>query len=248
MTKRLLVLIPPSQGKSQGGRRRSKAGVFDEALEGSRREVLSALGDFVARALPRELEVAFNARGELLERAVEATNEVLFGRALLAPAWRRYEGIVWNHLDPDSLTPALRRRILVPSGLYGLLSSEDPIADYRLRMNVRLKPLPSLAQFWRPIVTPLLFERAKSSTIVNFLPQEHAASIDFDSLAESHHVVDVHFVANDEKRAVGHDAKAVKGVLARHVLTDGLETIESVRWRGWSVRREGSDVYVAAPQ
>lgn len=248
MTKRLLVLIPPSQSKSLGGRHRSRAGVFDEVLDEPRGRVLSALADFVVRATPRELEGAFNARGALLERALHATNEVVLGRSALAPAWRRYEGIVWGHLDPSSLTSALRRRVLVPSGLYGLLCSEDPIADYRLRMNVRLQPLPSLAQFWRPIVTPLLHDRAKNTTIVNFLPQEHAASIDFRSLEGSHVVVNVHFVANDEKRAVGHDAKAIKGVLARHVLTDGLDAIESVRWRGWCVRRHGSDVYVSAPQ
>ena len=247
MTKRPLVLIPPSLGKSLGGLRRSKEGVFDVVLGEPRRQVLMALGDFVNRATPRELEVTFGARGELLERALHATNDVVSGRAFVAPAWRRYEGIVWNHLDPVSLTPAQRRRVLVPSGLYGLLSSEDPIADYRLRMNVRLKPLPSLAQFWRPVVTPLLKDRTKNTTIVNFLPQEHAASVDFHSLAESRHVVNVHFVANDEKRAVGHDAKAVKGVLARHVLTDGLDAIELVEWRDWRVRRQGSDVFVTAP-
>jgi hypothetical protein len=216
-------------------------------LEEPRRQVLLVLSDFVSRASPRELEVALNARGALLERAVAATIELALGRSPLSLAWRRYEGIVWNHLDPASLTPATRRRILVPSGLYGLLSSEDPIAEYRLRMNVRLKPLPSLAQFWRPIVTPLLHDRAKNSTVVNFLPQEHAASIDFHVLAKSHDVVNVHFVANDGQRAVGHDAKAVKGVLARHILTAGLDAIESVQWRGWRVRRQGSDVFVAAP-
>lgn len=247
MTKRLLVLIPPSLGKSLGGRRRSKEGVFDVVLDEPRHQVLSALSDFVARATARELEATFNARGELLERALQATNDLVLGRALLAPAWRRYEGIVWNHLDPVSLTTPQRRRVLVPSGLYGILSSEDPIADYRLRMNVRLKPLPSLAQFWRPIVTPLLKDRARTTTFVNFLPQEHAASVDFHSLAESHHVVNVHFVANDEKRAVGHDAKAIKGVLVRYVITDGLDAIELVEWRGWRVRRRGSDVFVTAP-
>ena len=247
MTKRLIVLIPPSLGKSLGGRRRSKEGVFDVELDGPRRQVLDALRYFVARATPRELEITFNSKGELLRRAVDATNDVVLGRALVAPAWRRYEGIVWNHLDPFTLTPGQRRRVLVPSGLYGLLSSEDPIADYRLRMNARLRPLPTLAQFWRPIVTPLLEERANNSTIVNFLPQEHAASVDFQTLAQSHRVVHVHFVANDERRAVGHDAKAVKGILARHVLTEGLDAIESVEWRGWRVRRQGSDVIVAAP-
>jgi cytoplasmic iron level regulating protein YaaA (DUF328/UPF0246 family) len=247
VTKRLLVLIPPSLGKSVGGRRKSREGVFDAALDEPRRQVLAALGNFTTGATRRELELTLNAKGELLERAIEASNDVVQGRPLLAPAWRRYEGIVWNHLDPVTLSPAQRRRVLVPSGLYGLLSSEDPIADYRLRMNVRLKPLPTLAQFWRPIVTPLLKDRAKNATIVNLLPQEHAASVDFHSLSESHEVVAVHFVTKDEKRAVGHDAKAIKGILARHVLTNGLEEIELVEWRGWRVRRQGSDVFVAAP-
>jgi cytoplasmic iron level regulating protein YaaA (DUF328/UPF0246 family) len=213
----------------------------------SRGRVLSALSDFVDCASPKELEVAFNARGPLLERALEATTRVVLATAPLAPAWQRYEGVVWSHLDPASLTPALRRRILIPSGLYGLLSSEDPIADYRLRMNVRLKPLPSLANFWRPIVSPLLHEHAKSTTIVNFLPQEHAASIDFHSLAETNEVINVLFVANDGQRAVGHDAKAIKGVLARRVLTEGLGSVETVEWEGWRVRRRGSDVVVTAP-
>lgn len=248
MTRRLQVLIPPSLGKALGGRRHGRAGVFDVVLEGPRRRVRSALGDFVAHATTRELEATFNARGELLARAIEAANEVVLGRALLTPAWRRYEGVVWSHLDPASLTPALRRRVLVPSGLYGLLSGEDPIADYRLRMNVRLSPLPSLAHFWRPIVTPLLHDIAKNSVIVNFLPLEHAASIDLHSLAQNHEVINVHFVANDEKRAVGHDAKAIKGVLARHVLIDGLGSVEAVQWQGWRVRREGSELYVTAPQ
>lgn len=247
MTQRLLLLIPPSLGKSVGGRPTSKGGVFDVALDEPRRQVLSALRHFTAHASLRQLELTLNAKGALLKRAIEAADDAAGGRSLLAPAWRRYEGVVWNHLDPSTLTPAQRRRVLVPSGLYGLLSSEDPIADYRLRMNVRLKPLPSLAQFWRPFVTPLLRDCAMNTTIVNFLPQEHAASVDFQSVAQHHDVVTVRFVAKDEKHAIGHDAKAVKGVLARHVVSEGLEDIESFEWRGWRVRRQGRDVVAAAP-
>jgi cytoplasmic iron level regulating protein YaaA (DUF328/UPF0246 family) len=248
VTQRLLVLIPPSQAKAAGGRRALRRGDFDEVLSEPRSQVRAALRDFVARASTRELETTLGARGPLLERAVQATGEVLSGEAVLAPAWRRYQGVVWGHLDPASLSSALRRRILVPSGLYGLLTSEDPIADYRLKMNVRLKPLPSLASFWRPLLTSILEEGTKNTTLVNLLPQEHAASIDFHSLAERHRVIHVHFVAGDEKRAVGHDAKAVKGIVARHILTRGLESIEELRWQGWSVLRQESNVYVSAPK
>lgn len=143
---------------------------------------------------------------------------------------------------------ALRRRVLVISGLYGLVAGKDPIADYRLAMNAVLTPLPSLAQFWRPTVTELLDARAGRSTIVNLLPRGHAVSVDFATLSEGRRVVHVRFVTADERRAVGHDAKAIKGVVARRLLTDGLEATIDSSWHGWVVRREGMDLLVRAPR
>ncbi|NNN09578.1 MAG: hypothetical protein HKL85_10355, partial [Acidimicrobiaceae bacterium] len=38
----------------------------------------------------------------------------------------------------------------------------------------------------------------------------------------------------------GHDAKAVKGIVARRILDDGLDAIEYFHWRGWRGRiRDG---------
>ncbi|HEY5111937.1 MAG TPA: peroxide stress protein YaaA [Acidimicrobiales bacterium] len=248
MTERLLLLIPPSQSKAVGGRRSTKKGVFDEALMEPRREVLSAVRSFLTTATLKELTTTFNAQGPLLERATAAVRDFENGRIPLLPAWRRYEGVVWTHLDPASLEPAQRRAVLVPSALYGLLSCEDLIADYRLKMNASLAPLGMLARFWRPTLTSVLEEHSRNRTIVSFLPQEHAASIDFAALARSRQVVHVHFVAADESRAVGHDAKAVKGVLARRLLDDGSDVFHFFEWQDWRARREGNHVYVAAPK
>jgi cytoplasmic iron level regulating protein YaaA (DUF328/UPF0246 family) len=246
VAERLFALIPPSQGKAPGGRRQTSVGTFD-VLEGPRREVLDALRTFVATASIAQLEIALGARGPLLQRALAATQQVLEGTAPVLPAWRRYEGVVWSYLAPESMTPAQRRRILVPSGLYGLLAGDDRIAEYRLKMNVRLTNLPPLARFWRPSVTEALLERTTHATIVNFLPKEHVASVDMERVKTRRNVIDVHFVATDESKAVGHDAKAVKGELARAVLREGVAAFSVPERLGWRVERRDSDVIVSAP-
>jgi len=244
VTERLLLLLPPSQGKATGGRRSNKTGVFDAVLAEPRRQVLSSLHALLQTSTLKQRSTLFNAQGRLLERAISSILDFENGKMPLLPAWRRYEGVVWTHLDPSSLAPSQRREILVPSGLYGLLTCEDPIADYRLKMNASLAPLGTLARFWRPTLTSLLEERSKNKTIVNFLPHEHAASIDFTALSKKRRIIDVHFVAADEKRAVGHDAKAVKGVVARRLLVEGTGVLDDMEWQGWKVRREGNDVFV----
>jgi cytoplasmic iron level regulating protein YaaA (DUF328/UPF0246 family) len=163
------------------------------------------------------------------------------------PAWRRYQGVVWSHLDAGTLSPALRRRLLIPSGLYGLVSGEDPIEEYRLAMGASVTPLGPLARFWRPELTELLSEYRPREALVNLLPSEHAASVDFAALSMRRRVITVRFLSPDGERAVGHDAKAVKGVLARQTLLDGVSSLEGMVWNGWRVRHQEDEVLVYAP-
>ena len=88
-----------------------------------------------------DIERALRVHGVLLERAIESSRAVAQGRARLLPAWRRYNGVVWSHLDPVTSSPAHRRRILVPSGLYGVTTAQDHIGDYRMKMNAVLAPV-----------------------------------------------------------------------------------------------------------
>jgi uncharacterized protein len=241
-----LVLIPPSLTKAAGGRRSTRTGLFDEALAEPRQRVREALQRRVGSATTKELEVLLNARGALLAKAVENT-ERLGSEARTLPAWRRYQGVVWTYLDPETLSPALRRRLLIPSGLYGLVSGEDPIDDYRLGMNSSVPPLGRLSTFWRVELTDLLASYKPRAPLVNFLTLEHGASLDFAALSKRRDVINVRFVSSQDDRAVGHDAKAVKGVLARKVLVEGLSSLDATSWQGWSVRLDGLDVTVYAP-
>ena len=185
--------------------------------------------------------------GKLLERALATTDELVGGTASVLPAWRRYSGVVWSGLDPATLTATARRRIIIPSGLYGLTTAADPVADYRLKLLVSLGRLGRLSTFWRPFVTPALARRALGRVVVDLLPAEHAHAVDLTALDPSTRVVRIRFVGHDGRRAVGHEAKSVKGRLARAVLDGGLEAVGGFTCGGWRTIEEDDLVTVVAP-
>jgi len=92
---------------------RASVGAFDTVLEEDRRDVIKALIAMLDGSTTRRQEIVLNARGPLLERALESTRHLADERVARLAAWRRYSGVVWSHLGPASLEPAQRRRILV---------------------------------------------------------------------------------------------------------------------------------------
>ncbi|HUP84731.1 MAG TPA: peroxide stress protein YaaA [Acidimicrobiales bacterium] len=221
----LYVLLPPSEGKAEGGngRWRETSGTFGRRLGAARDEVVEALG--ATTLAPTKL----GARpGPLLDRVTNANRAVAEHRAKALPAHLRYTGVVWEHLRPATLDAHLRRRILVPSALLGLVTAEDPVPDHRLKFDVPLDGIGRLDRFWRAHLTNTIKHHVRPrDTVVELLPQEHAAAIDLEDVAKRRHVVRTTFAG-----ITGHDAKAVKGALARHLLTHGLDD-EPFAWNGW---------------
>ncbi len=223
----LLLLLPPSEGKAAGGagRWRPGSGRFGRRLGQHRSEVIAALAT-PGIATERTLGV----RGELLERAIDATERLGAGTAKALPAWQRYTGVVWEHLDPFTLDDDQRRRTLVPSALLGLATGLDPVPDHRLKFSVSLPDIGRLDRWWRPHVTAVLAALPRGTVIIDLLPNEHRAAIDVNdgALRRRHPVVRVDFT-DVRGAAVGHDAKAAKGRLARHLLIHGLPGVD-----GWT--------------
>ncbi|MDH3755482.1 MAG: peroxide stress protein YaaA [Acidimicrobiia bacterium] len=205
----MLVLVPPSEGKSIGGRGRWKpgSGRFGRALRTARIEVaaelVAAIGDEAGAA--RLLGVT----GDALAVAVAADRALLDGPPVLA-ARERYSGVVWSHLDADSLGPDasawLDDHVAVVSGLHGLVGAGDPTPHYRLKMSSRLGDLGPLSRYWRPRLDRLVEGR----TVIDLLPQEHAAAVP----PRGHDWVTVQFSQADGKPA-GHFGKAAKGLFLR---------------------------------
>ena len=211
----LAILLPPSEGKAEGGhtpRWKPGAGTFGSSLRRPRTEVVAAL--VAAKGGDEKL---LGVSGKHLARA-QAANRELEG-ALTLPACERYTGVVWEHLSPSTLSAKARAvaadSVVVVSGLLGLVGFDDPVPDYRVKMGASLKPMGKLSTWWREPLSTALNDWADGRVVIDLLPNEHrAAWIPGDGLRE--HLV-VSFVEKSGKVA-GHDAKAAKGLLARHLL------------------------------
>lgn len=236
----MIVLLPPSEGKAEGGRGAWSygSGAFAELAP-----LRARVGEAVVAGLGDRKRL-FGTDGPLADRAVDAARALAAGTAPSLPAWRRFTGVVWEHLDPDTLPPAARRRIAVPSAQLGLCRGDDPVPDFRLKLSVSLPGLGRLDRWWRPALTEALARTR--GPIVDLLPNEHAAALDLGALGRRR-VVRVSFVAADGTGAAGHAAKAVKGVLARRVLLDGIEAADGFTWQGWRADGSGDEVVVHAP-
>ncbi len=221
-TPRPLLLLPPSEGKAPGGRGRGwtvDAGAFGPALAEHRSAVAAAL-----RAAQGGDGRLLGVSGDHLDRAQIANRGVEGGPTM--PAWQRFTGVVWDHLDPGSLPAARRREVLVVTALAGVVRADDPLPDHRLKLNVRLDPLGVLARFWHDAVSQEIRRAARRRVVVDLLPNEHRAAVDLTGVTG----VSVTLRERDGASA-GHAAKAAKGRLARHLVLSDEHPFEALeRW------------------
>jgi uncharacterized protein len=221
-----ILLLPPSEGKAAGGKApgwSADAGTFGQ-LGHRRAQIATALTDLSGGS-----EKLLGVKGDNLTRAQSANLALIGARTL--PAWQRYTGVVWDHLDPATLPTVDRRRILVVSGLLGLIRGDDRIPDYRLKMGANPAGLAKLSTWWRDELSVALNSYAVGRTdrrkrvLVDLLPQEHRAAWIPDARIDG---VSIEFVDPTGKPG-GHFAKAAKGHLARAILNGGLGAIDE--WR-----------------
>jgi cytoplasmic iron level regulating protein YaaA (DUF328/UPF0246 family) len=218
----LVILLPPSEGKAPGGvgRFRTGSGSFGRALKGARDEVVAALA-----AADGGDERLLGATGRHLEQALAANRRVAAGRAAALPAAERYTGVVHDHAGLAALDGTAGSVVIV-SGLLGLVAPADPVPEYRLKMGASLAPLGKLSTWWRPRLSPVLNRRLARADVVDLLPQEHAAAWEPSPRRyASFHRIRFRDAAG---LVVGHDAKAAKGLLARHLLTSPLGVEEAL--------------------
>lgn len=221
------ILLPPSEGKTEGGRRvTARDGVFGDLAQ-QRFTVREAVRSAIA-ADSAAAQKLLGVRGANLERALSEWASLEAAPCL--PAAERYSGVVWSALAPDSLNAEARRRlnrrVLIASGLWGLVAATDPLPAYRLKMGARVPPVGALAAFWRPHITPLIAARAGRGWVIDLLPDEHAAAIDFADLGAARHLrVEI---LDRAARAIGHAGKSLKGRLARAIIEADARTPEAV--------------------
>ncbi len=236
--KKLIIILPPSEGKAPSGKSDTKfsanSGAFGKQLGKKRELVISALRDEGGGSAK-----LLGVTGAHLTRGQQANLSLRGAKTL--PASKRYTGVVWDHLDLTSLPPATRKfadkNIVIVSGLLGLVLAGDPTPDYRLKIGASLAPIGKLSSWWRDEISLALNKYCVGATVINLLPQEHSAAFVADSeMITSYFHLDL---ATRAGKAGGHDAKAAKGRLARHLLinrTDAVKAIKSFKDPRFKVR------------
>ncbi|SCK41112.1 peroxide stress protein YaaA [Streptomyces sp. WMMB 322] len=257
----MLVLLPPSEGKADGGRGRPFAP--DE---------LSLPGLAPAREAVLEELVGLCSADEEKARHVLGLSEGLRGEvarnarlrsAPARPAGEIYTGVLYDALGLATLGPSAKRRaaksLLLFSGLWGAVGIKDRIPSYRCPGGVRLPGLGPLSGHWREPLAAVLPEAAGTGPVLDLRSTAYAQMWKpKGELAErtvTVRVLQSALVDGREKRTVvSHFNKATKGRIVRALLEEGAAPrtpdalVEALRGLGHVVEEPASGQKAGKPR
>lgn len=215
MTSQLLLLLPPSETKSDGG---SRVSAHIHPAEPQLRDISDRVRDDLIALSSGDADAAAKA---LKISARQAEKELARNRQLgdaeRKPAALRYTGVLYDALDADSLSEPARQwldaHVLIHSALYGPVSAGSDIAAYRLSYNSKL-PGASLRERWAEAVTaylaahpgPILDLRSKGYVTLGPLPVGREDAVWADVVEE---------LPDGTFRSLNHFNKRAKGLLVR---------------------------------
>lgn len=214
----MLVLLPPSEGKrapEEGAPVEVGSLVYASELTKAREKALSAL---VKLAGGKQRNRALGLLGLTAGQAEELDRDAALREAPAGEAGSVYTGVLYQHLDLDSLDEAAvkraRERVLVASALWGVVALDDHIPAYRLSIGARLPALTKtgLAAYWRAPLAKALPDDP-GALVVDMRSGGYAAAW------RPKHATLVEVKASTaDGRPISHMAKAVRGTVTRELL------------------------------
>lgn len=225
----MLVILPPSETKRDGGTGRSS--YLEELrfpdLTPYRQSLIEQLADLAADpdASMKALKISARQIGE-----IERNREL--HEAPVMPAIDRYTGVLFDALGAPTLTAEEREfaheHVVVHSALFGPVGALDPIPAYRLSHSSRL-PEGGLRQQWG---RGIRHELAQVPGLVLDLRSEGYAELGPLELSPERLYVRVMARGADgETRALNHFNKKTKGAFTRALVQSGLrfESVDELR-------------------
>ncbi|MDT4893284.1 MAG: uncharacterized protein QOE97_2319 [Pseudonocardiales bacterium] len=171
------ILLPPSEGKSPGGRGRPlRDQRVDGPLVAPRASVRAALAEVVGRS-PEDAAQALLLPAAVRDAALRDNARVCDAPTM--PALRRYRGVLYDGLASVGLSPAEQRRaaagVLIFSGLFGVLRGDEQIPAYRVPAKAVLPRLGVVGTFWRPILDEVLPNLLRTGPVIDLRSSDYAA-------------------------------------------------------------------------
>ena len=219
----MLILLPPSEGKTGGGRGRpvDLATLSFPELTTARATDMSSLITLCA-----EPESAATALGLGPTQAAEVTLNSRLASAPARLASKLYTGVLYEALDVETLPVAarsrLRRTTVIFSGLWGAARFTDRIPAYRCSVGVNMPGLGGLGSFWRREMSPALTEAAGGGLVIDLRSGAYASMWTPPANSATVRVLHERLVSGVATRAVvSHFNKATKGRLVRDLALAG---------------------------
>jgi cytoplasmic iron level regulating protein YaaA (DUF328/UPF0246 family) len=181
----VLVLLPPSEGKTAPRRGRPV--------------------DLAALAHP-----ALTPRRAALLDALDPA----LRSAPTAAAAKVYTGVLYQRLRLPELPAPARRRVLIASGLWGVLAPDDRIPAYKLPIGTRLDGFGGLAAYWRPALREVLPD---AGLVLDL--RSGAYAVAWKPRTATVLAVRAFVERGGRRTAVSHMVKATRGDVARIVLS-----------------------------
>jgi uncharacterized protein len=198
-----MILIPPSEGKTSGGKEQP-LGRLDQHTDIIYKRLLAYKGN------PTEL---YSVKGKALDAAIAANQSLLTSPTM--PAIERYSGVVYDGIDYSSLSKDAKaffnEHVRIVSALFGLVKPTDLIPDYKLKIEKL-----DAAKYWQPIIA----EQLQDQSVIDLLPQAHQKAVSYKQGIK----VEFIFEKNGKAMPAGHFGKLIKGqfirFLCEHKITD----------------------------
>ncbi|MGW5878633.1 peroxide stress protein YaaA [Nocardiopsis terrae] len=226
----MFILLPPSEGKaaSGDGPRLDQGTLTLPELTPARERVMAALAELCSgpEDTAREVLGLSVSQSDALKRNLDAATAPTLRAAEL------YTGVLYDRLGLSGLLDGdealVRDRILVFSGLWGVVGPADRLPPYRLAMGVKLPPLGGLGAYWRRALTGPLGELTEGRLLVDCRSAAYAAA--FRPTGEAaERTVAVRVLREREvdgvtrRSVVSHMAKATRGDVARALVSENVQ-------------------------
>ena len=124
-SKRVIILIPPSEGKVEEGKFEC-LDKFDPITE----ELLEKLKSYEG-----DLEKLYGVKEKKLQKVKAINSNIKTAKTL--PAIERYSGVVYKGIDYSSIKnkELFDERVYILSGLFGLINCRKLIPDYKFKID-----------------------------------------------------------------------------------------------------------------
>jgi cytoplasmic iron level regulating protein YaaA (DUF328/UPF0246 family) len=238
----LTVLLSPADRKQPGGnpfapdmfdyRTSGTFNYFDD-LNPERRELIDALQEVIDAEDEETLSEIFGLEGYELEEALRVNGEI-YDAPLMSALDRYSPGVMYAAMDFANLPTGAQRRLLengvILSGLFGLLRPDDLIPNYQLGMNADIPDIGPVADYWRPVISPILNDSLEDRWVWDLLPDAHRTAWTDEHTYEAR--VEVTFETEEDGDRVeitGEDLEVQRGQFVNFIVQETAEEMEDLQ-------------------